>query len=666
MREIITVHLGQAGIQMGNAVWELLCLEHGMRPNGITSYEPDTDQLQSLGTIFNQIKPHEKFVPRTIFADLEPTVIDEVRTGAYKDLYCPDSLLAGSEDAAGNFARGYYTLGCKVVGALVNCTRRVVEACDQFQGFLNMSSLGGGTGSGLLSMFQERLCTEFAGKRTMQFSLIPSSKLAAGPVEVYNTAHHMYRSADFCDINCIFDNSALYEICTNQLSILRPTYTSVNRVISPLIAGVTATMRFKCQLNAHITEYLTNLVPFPRAHFPMLSFAPFCTDIASERDKYSTEVLTRLVFNRSHRTISANLADGIAMATCMTYRGDHSIADVAKVIQKMRNDYLSTVSWCPTGYKIAYTPQPQVSVPGMGPQKVDRSVVMLTNNTTIAEVFGQVDKTFMNLFNRRAFLHWYVGEGMEEAEFVDAHNALLSLVNDLVELENGEESRRGTARMTGVSQQSSTFRSSGLTSKTSKSSLATRTRDDDDDDSDYDDDENDSHCRLQTQYPGGKTMGLVDSWPVDQDEGENASHADGFERCDSSSSLSHAAGPGIAVSGGFGGGHPRRHNRPAKVSVAEAMELKPEFSCLKSSCTPPPTSQQPRRLRGAKSSKLPNLRDQFASFLGFSGLGEGNVVKQVGSNCGLTNQIPPASMYPSSPTTLGKAREVKATTETSA
>ncbi|VDN22356.1 unnamed protein product, partial [Dibothriocephalus latus] len=87
-------------------------------------------------------------------------------------------MLAGSEDAAGNFARGYYTLGCKVVGSLVNCTRRVVEACDQFQGFLNMSSLGGGTGSGLLSMFQERLCTEFAGKRTMQFSLIPSSKLA--------------------------------------------------------------------------------------------------------------------------------------------------------------------------------------------------------------------------------------------------------------------------------------------------------------------------------------------------------------------------------------------------------------------------------------------------------------------------------------------------------
>ncbi|BHF74184.1 hypothetical protein SprV_0401726800 [Sparganum proliferum] len=619
---------------MGNALWELLCLEHGMRANGITSYEPDVDQLQSLGTIFNQIKPHEKFVPRTIFADLEPTVIDEVRTGAYKDLYCPDSLLAGGEDAAGNFARGYYTLGCKVVGALVNCTRRVVEACDQFQGFLNMSSLGGGTGSGLLSMFQERLCTEFAGKRTMQFSLIPSSKLAAGPVEAYNTAHHLYRSADFCDINCIFDNSALYEICTNQLSILRPTYTSVNRVISPLIAGVTATMRFKCQLNAHITEYLTNLVPFPRAHFPMLSFAPFCTDITSERDKYSTEVLTRLVFNRSHRTVSANLADGIAMATCMTYRGDHSIADVAKAIQKMRNDYLSTVSWCPTGYKIAYTPQPQVSVPGMGPQKVDRSVVMLTNNTTIAEVFGEIDKTFMNLFNRRAFLHWYVGEGMEEAEFVDAHNALLSLVNDLVELENGEESRRGTTRMHGNSQQTSTIRSSGFTSKTSKSSLATRSADDyDDDDSDYDDEENDSHFRQQVERPGGEETGLTGSWRDDREEGENVSHADGSKQGDSSSSPVGGVGPRRRSQGAAA-----LLSRPPKVSVAEAMQLEPQFSCLKSSCTPPPTSQQPRRLRGGKT-KLPNLRDQFASLFGFNGLGGGSLIKP-GGYSGDTDQIP--------------------------
>lgn len=34
MREIISIHIGQAGIQVGNSCWELYCLEHGIKPDG--------------------------------------------------------------------------------------------------------------------------------------------------------------------------------------------------------------------------------------------------------------------------------------------------------------------------------------------------------------------------------------------------------------------------------------------------------------------------------------------------------------------------------------------------------------------------------------------------------------------------------------------------------
>jgi len=50
-----------------------------------------------------------KHVPRAVFVDLEPTVIDEVRTGAYRQLFHPEQLISGKEDAANNFARGHYT-----------------------------------------------------------------------------------------------------------------------------------------------------------------------------------------------------------------------------------------------------------------------------------------------------------------------------------------------------------------------------------------------------------------------------------------------------------------------------------------------------------------------------------------------------------------------------
>lgn len=76
MRECISLHIGQAGVQMGNACWELFCLEHGIQPDGSM---PDNVTIES-----NNGAPYEtffldtgnnKYVPRAIMIDLEPSVI---------------------------------------------------------------------------------------------------------------------------------------------------------------------------------------------------------------------------------------------------------------------------------------------------------------------------------------------------------------------------------------------------------------------------------------------------------------------------------------------------------------------------------------------------------------------------------------------------------------
>ena len=70
-RECISVHIGQAGVQMGNSCWELYCLEHGIEPDGIVS---SGQADSSFGTFFSETGSG-KHVPRAIFVDLEPTVI---------------------------------------------------------------------------------------------------------------------------------------------------------------------------------------------------------------------------------------------------------------------------------------------------------------------------------------------------------------------------------------------------------------------------------------------------------------------------------------------------------------------------------------------------------------------------------------------------------------
>jgi tubulin alpha len=103
MREVINIQIGQAGCQIGNASWELFCLEHGIQPDGqMPSDKTIGGGDDAFNTFFSETGAG-KHVPRTVYVDLEPTVIDEIRTGTYRQLYHPEQLITGKEDAANNY-----------------------------------------------------------------------------------------------------------------------------------------------------------------------------------------------------------------------------------------------------------------------------------------------------------------------------------------------------------------------------------------------------------------------------------------------------------------------------------------------------------------------------------------------------------------------------------
>ncbi|XP_020209648.1 tubulin alpha-3 chain, partial [Cajanus cajan] len=125
--------------------------------------------------------------PRAVFIDLESTVIDEVHAGTYRQLFHPEQLISGKEDAANKFARGHYTVGKEIVDLCLDRVRKLADNCTGLQGFLVFNAVGGGTGSSLGSLLLERLSVDYTKKSKLGFTIYPSPQVSTAMVEPYNS-----------------------------------------------------------------------------------------------------------------------------------------------------------------------------------------------------------------------------------------------------------------------------------------------------------------------------------------------------------------------------------------------------------------------------------------------------------------------------------------------
>jgi len=421
MREIVHIQAGQCGNQIGAKFWETMAAEHGISPSG--AYEGDNPlQLERINVYFNEGQGG-RYVPRAVLTDLEPGTMDSIRGGKYGKLFRPDNFVHGQSGAGNNWAKGHYTEGAELVDQIMDVVRKESEGCDMLQGFQLTHSMGGGTGAGMGTLLVSKIREDYPDRIMSTYSVIPSPKVSDTVVEPYNatlSVHQLVENADQC---FALDNEALYDICFRTLKLKNPSFADLNNLIASAIAGTTCSLRFPGQLNCDLRKLAVNMVPFPRLHFFLVGFAPITSVNSTDYRVMSVPELTSQAFDAKNMMCACDPRHGRYLTCAMMFRGKMSSKEVdEQMLNMVKKNSPYFVEWIPNNLK--------ASICDIPPPGMQMSSVFVGNSTAIQEAWKRIADQFTLMFRRKAYLHWYTGEGMDEMEFTEAESNLNDLISE--------------------------------------------------------------------------------------------------------------------------------------------------------------------------------------------------------------------------------------------
>lgn len=340
--------------------------------------------------------------------------------------------MTGRCGAGNNWARGHYTEGAEIIDAVLDVTRRQVEKCDCLQGFQMVHSIGGGSGSGMGTLLLKNLKEEYQDRIINTFTVIPSPKVSETVVEPYNAILSLNEMIINTDEAVCMDNEALFDICQNTLKLCHPAISDLNHLISMTMAGITSCFRYPGQLNTDLRKLMTNMVPFPRLHFFIPGFAPLSSRSSEAYRKIATSDLVCQIFDSRNQMAAFDPNDGRYLTCSALFRGlisSKEIEQQLQIIQEKNAD--SFANWVPNNIKTAICDIP--------PRGLKLSATFMSNTTAIRFLFERLMTQYQTMFQKRAFIHWYTGEGMDELEFAAAEEGVQCLIDEYADCNEQDE-----------------------------------------------------------------------------------------------------------------------------------------------------------------------------------------------------------------------------------
>ena len=156
----------------------------------------------------------------------------------------------------------------------------------------------------------------------------------------------------------------------------------------------------------------------------MPGFAPLTSRGSQQYRALTVPELTQQMFDAKNMMAACDPRHGRYLTVAAMFRGRMSMKEVDEQMLNVQNKNSSYfVEWIPNNVKTAVCDIP--------PRGLKMSATFVGNSTAIQELFKRISEQFTAMFRRKAFLHWYTGEGMDEMEFTEVCTLCVMDINSL-------------------------------------------------------------------------------------------------------------------------------------------------------------------------------------------------------------------------------------------
>ena len=473
-KQVVTINVGGTGTSLSNHIWGQYYQSYGIDFNG-KYRQKSQDHSHSIHNFFEESKHDGIFLPRNICIDADPSSINNLIDTPYaKLLQYDDNFITSNIDTdCGNlFPIGYHS---ELIDPFNKFLRKTLEKCDNLDGFIINHSMSGGMGSGFTSKILQQIDTDYMKSSVTTFSILNNDQSSPLPESTFVTAPYnnllsLHYNIEYCNLCLIMDN---YQIETNikkygDTHTRWPTYQNINEYIVKSQAMFTQPLRYKfCQHKLSSINSLQNMVkyycPYPRLHFCYTSFCPLKSIASNDSDQGKSLLVTEcqmfsvfipdfdheydLYFAASEFLFGEIDGMTLCQGFIRIYFKREIYDDIKNLIliyyetkDSKMDDIMNKISFVNKKEQNLFCKYFRPGWTDWNDKDVvklaDQTQFLVANNIGSLRVFDErVGRKFDVLFKTKAYLHWYIENGMEESEFIEArenHSALSKQCYDLM------------------------------------------------------------------------------------------------------------------------------------------------------------------------------------------------------------------------------------------